>query len=263
MAAGQAEVIFRNDPSMLVGIYDKRNVLRSDPMWLGNPVIATAKHVNAGNPVHVLVNGEGRRPYIRYPFTAERGMGFTDWRANDHIGKLYLTDDELAVGRRIRSQIGPFLVIEPDVKPKATPNKKWGVDRFARVVEALPDVAFIRAHGDECQPFSAARNVRTRSFREACGVLAASDGYVGTEGGFHHAAAALGKSAVVIFGGFISPKTTGYDFHLNIADNGQGSPCGTWKACAHCQAAMARITVEEVTAAVRQMVGAREVAACL
>ena len=37
------------------------------------------------------------------------------------------------------------------------------------------------------------------------------------EGGLHHAAAALGMPAVVLFGGMISPRNTGYDVHVNLA----------------------------------------------
>jgi ADP-heptose:LPS heptosyltransferase len=159
----------------------------------------------------------------------------------------------LAHGTRLRAEIGPYLLIEPDVKPLSTPNKKWGLDRFAELVASMPDVTFVRAHGDECAPFPSVRNVYTRTFRDACGVLAASDGYVGNEGGLHHAAAALCRPAVVIFGGFISPITTGYASHTNIADHGPGSPCGRWLPCKHCAAAMAKITVAQVADAVRQM----------
>ena len=40
--------------------------------------------------------------------------------------------------------------------------------------------------------------------------------FLGHEGGFAHAAAALSKPAVVIYGGWIPPEVTGYEFHENI-----------------------------------------------
>jgi ADP-heptose:LPS heptosyltransferase len=250
MAAGEAERIFRSDPSKPVAICDLTGQVRWHELWEGNPAIATPAYVKSKQPVHRITNGVGCRPYIRYPFTAVRGMRFTDWQARDHVGTLYLTNDELTLGKRIRDEVGPFVLIEPDVKPSSTPNKQWGAERFAAVVEALPEMTFIRAHGDECRPFLGVKNVRTRSFRQACGILAAADGFFGTEGGFHHAAAALGQPAVVIFGGFISPKSTGYDTHVNIADKGPGSPCGRWQPCGHCAEAMDRIEVGRVIEAV-------------
>jgi ADP-heptose:LPS heptosyltransferase len=253
MAAGEAERLFRADPSRPVAILDNRGDVRWHPLWDGNPAIATPGYVHSGRPYQAVTNGVKCRPYIRYPFTAERGMTFTTWRATDHVARLYLTPEELAHGTRLRAEIGPYLLIEPDVKPLSTPNKKWGLDRYAELVAALPDVTFVRAHGDEAEPFPSVRNIRTRTFRDACGLLAASDGYVGNEGGLHHAAAALCKPAVVIFGGFISPQTTGYATHTNIADRGPLSPCGKWLPCEHCAAAMGKITVAQVADAVRQM----------
>jgi hypothetical protein len=265
MAAGQAEHLYR-DLNMPVAICDRRGNVRWDSMWEGNPAIASPAYVASGQPYAQITNGVGCRPYIRYPFTAERGMGFTNWKARDCIGRIYLTKAELNRGEVIRDEVGPFLLLEPDVKPLSTTNKAWGLDRYRQLVERLPDVTFIRAHGDECQHFDGVRNIRTQTFREACGVLAASVGYVGNEGGFHHAAAALKKPAVVVFGGFISPKTTGYPTHVNLYDSGTMSPCGRWKPCDHCAEAMAQITVDEVEDTVRQLwnthVGVGEVAAC-
>lgn len=261
MAAGQAERLFQQD-GIRVAICDKRRQVRWSELWEGNPAIASPSYVAMGGSHVRITNGVGCRPYIKYPFTSERGMRFTHWRSRDHVGTLYLTDAELKIGRIIRDAVGPFLLLEPDVKPLSTPNKRWGLEKFSAVVKALPEVTFIRAHGHECRPFPGVRNIHTLTFRDACGILAASDGYVGTEGGFHHAAAALGKPGVVIFGGFISPKTTGYPSHINLTDTGIGSPCGRWKQCEHCTRAMEGISVEDVVGAVRALATKREEAAC-
>lgn len=253
LAAGQAQRLF-DQTGLKVAILDRRNHVRWHELWKGNPAIATPEEIEAGlSPFEQIHNGEGCRPYIQYPFTAQRGMKFTDWRARDHVGRIYLTADEVARGQWLREEIGPFYILKPDVKPATTPNKSWGLDKFAAVVKQLPEVQFVRTHGSDCAPFPGIRNIHTKHFRDACGFLAASDGYVGTEGGYHHAAAALGKPGVVIFGGFISPKTTGYDTHVNLCDKGPGSPCGRWRPCGHCRAAMDGITVDQVVHAVREM----------
>src|SRR5262249_52788187 len=91
--------------------------------------------------------------------------------------------------------------------------------------------------------------VVTATFRDALCILSLARLYVGPEGGLHHAAAALGVPAVVIFGGFSSPRATGYPWHSNIA--APGKPCGSIAYCAHCREAMASITVERVLEAAR------------
>ena len=59
------------------------------------------------------------------------------------------------------------------------------------------------------------------------------DLFVGTEGGMHHAAAATNRDALVIFGGHISPKITGYENHKNLYVNLDMSPCGEKNKCKH------------------------------
>ena len=82
---------------------------------------------------------------------------------------------------------------------------------------------------------------------EACTALSGAAAAVLPEGGLHHAAAALGMPAVVIFGGMTSPANTGYDGHVNLFDPAGGeSPCGQRVACAHCRAAMAAIRPDVV-----------------
>lgn len=89
--------------------------------------------------------------------------------------------------------------------------------------------------------------IQTPDFWRACAILSRASAYVGHEGGLHHAAAALGIPGVVIFGGFISPETTGYDCHVNLFTG--GNACGNRTPCMHCRDAMNRITPEAVAEA--------------
>ena len=63
----------------------------------------------------------------------------------------------------------------------------------------------------------------------------------------HHCAAAFGVPGIVIFGGFISPATTGYGCHVNLFTGGEA--CGMRIPCEHCADAMRKITPEQVAAA--------------
>ena len=73
------------------------------------------------------------------------------------------------------------------------------------------------------------------------------DLFLGPEGGFSHAAAAIRKKAIVYFGGWIHPKVTGYDFHENIYFDHSESPCGVvGYDCVHCDEARQNITVDNL-----------------
>lgn len=262
MAAGQAQRVYDADPSRRVAICDAAGRPRWHELWEGNPIIATPAQVAAGEPVHRIRNAIGCRPYIRYPFTHQTGWTFTDWRASDHVGRLYLTEAELSDGRALAASIGPFVVVEPSPIKTSNANKAWGFDRFRTLVTACPEVRFVQLQHPEAIHLPGVTVVSVRTFRQACGVLAAAAAYVGPEGGLHHACAVLGAPAVVIFGGCCSVSTTGYPQHVNIADDGPGTPCGRWLRCSHCEAAMARITVDRVSGALRTLLAGhvREVA---
>lgn len=261
MAAGQAQRAYEADPAhRKVAICDRRGEARWHPLWEGNPVIATPREVANGLPVQRIRNGANCRPYLK-SLTVEQGAVYSDWRAADHVGRLYLTPAEQSLGHALLHRIGPYVVIEPAAKSLSCVNKRWGADRYQSVVDAYPQVRWVQMVYDDWCGLDGVQAIRTESFRDACGVLASASAYVGPEGGLHHAAAALGLPAVVIFGGFISPETTGYPSHVNLADSGPGSPCGTWRLCEHCRAALARITPAQVIEALTGILAQHDKAA--
>lgn len=229
MAAGHAARAHR-ETGKPVCIVNESGQVRYHELWDGLEFIVPARVPGA---VEVR-NGSGCRPYIRYPFTAE-GHGYTDWRARDHR-PVIATKREAA---------GGFVLIESTIKHGANPNKHW--PRWQEVVDALPGVRFV-----QCSPagggLRGVETVRTATFMEAVRVLARVSLYVGPEGGMHHAAAALGVPAVVVFGGSPSIEATGYPDHVNF---GCDDPCGRWSRCAHCAEVAERITPEDVAAAVK------------
>ena len=65
-------------------------------------------------------------------------------------------------------------------------------------------------------------------------------------------AATVKAKGVVIFGGFIPPEITGYDFHTNLFTGGEA--CGSRYSCKHCKAAMEAIGVDEVVEHMRKII---------
>lgn len=255
LAAGAAQRLYE-DTGQKVAITDRGGAVRWNDIWLGNPAIATPTEAARGR-VQFMQNGPNARPYHakNVPLTRLSGVKFTDWRARDHRGRLYLTDAERERGRRLRAD-GPYWLIEPSPVAQSNQNKRWPFDRFERVAQRVP-VRLVQLLHDDSHELMKVSGTRTPTFRDACGVLASAEGYIGTEGGLHHAAAALGIPAVVIFGGCMSVETFGYPEHINLADNGPESPCGRWMPCTHCVRAMAAISAAQVLDAVHWLLDAR------
>lgn len=206
---------------------------RWSPIWEGNPRIARAR----GNPSQELLNGPGVRPYIERKLPTR-----WVWRDNFRVepGEIYLTDAERAWAEQFRG----CLLVEPNVKVKPEAiNKRWIWERWQAVVERH-DASWLQVGPPGTRKLSGTMLVETPSFREACAVLSVCRAFVGTEGGLHHAAAALGVPSVVLFSGFIPPQITGYAAQRNIHHG--GAACGSRLPCLHCKEAMEAISVNEV-----------------
>jgi len=183
-------------------------------------------------------HAEGLRPYIDYKHsTSERMAWNTEFKAE--AGEIFLTEQEQDWPDR------DFVYIEPNVKGTVYENKDWGFDNWQKVVNALPRLRFIQGSG---RRLDGVGQRDTTSFRHAVGLLSHAALFVGTDGGLHHAAAAVGKPAVVVWCGFISPTITGYTTHTNLAPN--TNFCGKVKRCSHCDNAKKQITVDMVIDAI-------------
>ena len=181
---------------------------------------------------HRLVNGPGVRPYIASK-TAEKWT----WRPyQPEPADVVFTAAELAFAKPYRGKV----MVEPNVKDIGHRNKDWGWPNWWKfdAIARFHGLLQCTRKGDPVLPN--AQIVPTASFRQTMAVLSVCKAYVGPEGGLHHAAAAVGVPAVIIFGGFIAPNITGYRQHRNLFTGGK--PCGMRTDCKHCREAMNKIT---------------------
>lgn len=224
-----------------VRVVNPKGISQWSEVFRNNPKIV---HPDEAGAISVrLTNSSGARPYI-----AAKMPDHWVWRRwNIAPGEIYLTDEERAFGARYAGHI----LIEPNTKVIGS-NKAWVSTRWQEVVDAGGE--FVQVGVPGVAPLHGVTFVETPSFRHACAVLAASRCFVGTEGGLHHAAAALNVPAVVLFSEFISPEFTGYPMHRNLRS--AGAPCGMRVQCQECRRSMERITVEEVSQNLREVLRA-------
>lgn len=219
-------------------------------IFRNNPNVAPPGSEDAQD-IEWIAHYWGKRLYNRCTPTHWEWVG----GHNNKPGEIFFSDEEL----KFASQFEPgFILIEPNV-PKfksVAVNKQWALDRYDSAARDLARgghrIAQFR-YGPPSGPghtLSGVKRIEAPTFRHALAVLACAKLYIGPEGGLHHGAAAVGVPAVVIFGGFIAPATTGYDTHHNIF-RGDGVACGSLKPCNHCKRALYSITVDEVVLAAR------------
>lgn len=209
-------------------------VVPDSPIYRGNPLIGPG-----GKPLayrdwmrrHGYTGGQRGGRHTYRPFRAYRG-------------DIYVSREE----RIWAAQFGEgFILVEPNFKGLVgADNRDWGMGNWRALAERLPLVQMSGARRLPC------RRIETPSFRHACAILERAAGIVTTNGGLHHAAAALRRPAVVIWGGYNDPAMLGYEDHTNLY---VPSPECHGQARSHpaCRECMDRITVDMVAEAVRAM----------
>lgn len=235
MAMGEARQLSEQYNGARVVIADKVGAPRWHEIWSDAPYIRQRGDHREGIGVR---NGPGCRPYIER-YDSERFW----WRDYQPVPA-----DLRHVGGWNEST-RRAVVIEPNLKPSASVNKQWPRDLWLKLVADLGGAGYrVVQLGAPAWVLPGVEVVPTPDFRSLVRAMRNAAVYVGHEGGLHHLSAALHLPAVVIFGGYIWPRSTGYSTHHNLYAGGYA--CGARKACAHCAAAMESITVPMVRDAI-------------
>lgn len=228
MATAQVKQIFERTSSQVV-IVDRAGRVQWHEVFENNPKISPVAYRGTQR----LINAGGVRPYI-----ASKTPTHWVWkRWNTSPGELFFSDEEKAFG----AKHGGRILIEPHTKKEGS-NKAWLWERWQELVDRGGEYVQVGPIGTPA--LRGIEFVPTRNFRLGCAVLAHSRAFVGTEGGLHHAAAAVSTPAVVLFSEFISPDITGYPKHRNL--HHAGGSCGMRTPCSGCRDSMLKISVDEV-----------------
>lgn len=230
MVTGHVREMQRRDPRKVRIVYERP---RWHEAWENNPRIARPEE--QGDFQEYKPRDDYRRPYI-----ADKTFARWTWRKyGPPPGELYFSHDEEAFGAHYRNRI----IVEPRLKPGASPNKSWGTGYWLEFVRRAASAGI---HLSQLGPINKYRLqgvefILTPTMRHAAAILAYARAAVLQEGGMHHVCAAVATPAVVIFGGYISPEVTGYPSQVNLFTGG-GLGCGMRVPCEHCVRAMAEIT---------------------
>lgn len=248
MITGQARAL-QQKKDLPVVVLDRHGHIRTEHMmWWQNPRIA--RKWDRVSPVHQITNGPSARPYIE----AKTDMRWIWKPYKPEPGEFYFYEEEQEFAKSMPRNV---VVLEPNYKDKASPNKDWGRTKWQHLADLLTreGIDLIQMGAPGTPMLQGVRFFKTPTIRFAAAALAGALTAVLPEGGMHHVAAAMGVPAVVIYGGYISPAQTGYDLHRNLFTGGEA--CGMRWVCAHCKKAMDAITPEEVLVNTMEVIHAR------
>ncbi len=227
MALGRAEREFMRTgrPVAIVGLDGHR---RANLLWEGNPAIDPGAD-------DTIVDGPNARPYI------ERWEGsriILNMKHRARAGRVMLTKEEKEFAAGLSE---PFAVVSPHIKANASVNKSWGADRWTAAIKNFP-VPVLQLGPRPENIIPGAQHFTTPTMRHAAAVIARAAVVLTNEGGSHHLAASMGVPAVVVFGGFMHPKVTGYSAHENIIGDPLHVGCGKYAPCPACRNSLDKIT---------------------
>ena len=269
MVTGIAKNVKKKFPDYQIVVGDRKKLLSYyDPMiFVNNPNIVADPDIDLSKKTIWIEEFQGKRSYVN---NADKDKFYWNEKYRAAQGELYFSDDEINFAQSMYKKIGKhkssefqkkIIFIEPSrnithknaESNNGEENKKWELKKWQEVVNYFKhEILFVQSTYENCDILDEVYNF-VLNFREACALMSLCDFYLGWEGGFSHAAAALNKKAVVLFGGYIHPKTTGYNFHQNIYIDIEGSPCGMRKYCEHCEKCRKLITVDQVIESVKKI----------
>ena len=224
-------------------------------IFFGNKSIIRGEQAKDFQKIIWLDNYPGHRPYRIY--TSLNHKEKYTWNKNykTKSGEIFFSNKELECANKIFKDIRnkfnlkkKVVHIEPNVKKSmGYINRDWGFEKWQCVVNELKEkILFIQTSLNDQRILNNVLNINNTSFRTACALMSKTHLFVGAHGGMSHAAAALNLKAVIIFGGFIDPKITGYEIHKNIYIDDMLSPCGSKYKCDHCKKCMESIKVQNI-----------------
>lgn len=227
----------------MVTILDQNGMQRTHDIWRHLPFLANMPTRNTIS----MVMDSSCRPYVHHErSTFERWAFKEEYRVSP--GVINFTTEEVEEA----AELGEYVILEPTVKGPMQLNKVWPILDWQDLVDQARDVPWVQLVYHEKQiRLKHVQVINVSSIRMWLKYVVNAMAVVTTEGGLHHAAAALGVPAVVLFSGFINPRIMGYNLiqHTNICHNMHTKPdesCGARRQCHYCERSMRAINSEEV-----------------
>jgi len=249
MTTGYAKKLKEKYPNhqIIIGDPQKKVIWYSD-IYKNNPNITPVKKFDSNKKFAWVENFPGNRPYIsntngkqiiwNMKYRSIKGEFYFDAKEKefaDNTIQRFLKNWHKTNLKKYKK----IIFIETSRKEKNTKhglsNRDWGIENWIKFVNKYKkDYLFIQSIHKDSKIINDIYSFRS-DFRQACAVMSHCDLFVGWEGGFVQAAAALNIKALALFGGWAHPSVTGYPFHKNIYVAIDKSPCGMLDECAHCK----------------------------
>ena len=148
---------------------------------------------------------------------------------NEISNEIYLSELEIEKYKKKFDIKRTYAVIQPDSRKTIyASNKKWGFDKYQKVVTSLKEIRWIQVgiHGDLL--LNGVENyVGMTSIRELAFIIKNAEFVLADEGLLNHVASSVGSKSFVVFSGLTPIEIAQYDDTISIVNTPQVecSPC--------------------------------------
>ena len=134
-------------------------------------------------------------------------------------------------------------------------NKEWIPEYWEKLGIRLVGMSKVVEVGSaDDPPIPGATDLRGKTtLRQLASLMANVRIFVGLEGFLMHLARAVAVPSVIIYGGWISPRASGYADNINLFTALPCSPCGFTNHCEYDRECMRKITPERVAEAAQEI----------
>jgi len=163
--------------------------------------------------------------------------------------ELFFSEKEL-ISKDYKNLVNYVTICPKGKQGFASNRKEWGASNFQKLVELFPQLNFVQIGTPAVNLLRGVIDARGEEIRKVALIMKRSSFFIGLEGGLMHLAKAVGTKSIIVYGGLISPKISGYGENINVYNNVDCSPCfshsqGTLGQCESMKC-MKGITVEMV-----------------
>lgn len=144
----------------------------------------------------------------------------------DSLPQIFLKDEEIKSGKE---KISNYKNIKICICPSSNIRiKEWKYYKWEKIIKLYPNIHFFQLGNCDDYKLKGALDFTNLKLRDQISILNSSDFYIGVDSFWQHAAKALNKKSIILFGPSNS-EIWGYDDNVNIIGKADCSPCIDWK----------------------------------
>ena len=247
--------IFKKTGKITVFVKNKKIYEDKSKLWenlefiLDNSIHNLTYNDVFNDPSYVLINmdirpdlDKNKKPNIKYHTIVSRCAYFNYFYPKMKIYMKFSDDEKKYIKNLVNNLPKKFIVIEPHAKTSWCEHKQYPLNKWQNIINAIyKKIPFVQISLPDKKPMDNVINLgsKVKNFRHCALLLKYANLFIGTEGGFMHAAKVHNTKCICFYAAMFDPIWTKYDNVEPIwVKNNNHFNCFNEGTCQECLKAM-------------------------